>query len=55
LKDLSLAPIDSKPASFLALGVMNWILIWYQPSGERSRDEIVEAFIAMIENGLLPR
>jgi hypothetical protein len=52
LKDLSFAPVDSEFASLFVLCVMNWILIWYQPSGERSRDEIIEAFIAMIENGL---
>jgi AcrR family transcriptional regulator len=55
LKDLSLASVDSKLASLFVLGVMNWILIWYRPTGERSRDEIIEGFIAMIENGLRPR
>jgi AcrR family transcriptional regulator len=47
--------IDSKLASLFVLSVVNWILIWYRPDGDRTRDEIVEAFIAMIENGLTPR
>jgi AcrR family transcriptional regulator len=55
MQDGSIASADSKLASLFVLGVVNWILIWYRPSGERTRDEIVEAFIAMIENGLTPR
>ena len=55
IKDGSISAADSKLASLFVLGTMNWILVWYRPSGERARDEIVEAFIAMIENGLAPR
>jgi hypothetical protein len=36
------------------LAAINWILIWYRPDGDRTRDEIVETFIAMLENGLTP-
>ena len=55
LRDGSFASVDSKLASLFVLSVVNWILIWYRPDGDRTRDEIVEAFIAMIENGLTPR
>ncbi|MEY2503624.1 MAG: TetR/AcrR family transcriptional regulator [Verrucomicrobiota bacterium] len=54
LRDRSFAPVDSKLASLFVLSVVNWILIWYRPDGDRSRDEIVETFIAMLENGLTP-
>jgi TetR/AcrR family transcriptional regulator len=54
LRDRSFAPIDSKLASLFVLSVVNWILIWYRPDGDRTRDEIVETFIAMLENGLTP-
>jgi TetR/AcrR family transcriptional regulator len=55
VKDRSFAFVDSKLASLFVLSVVNWILIWYRPDGDRTRDEIVEAFIAMIESGLTPR
>lgn len=55
LQDGSFASVDSKLASLFVLSVVNWILIWYRPNGDRTRDEIVEAFIGMIENGLTPR
>jgi hypothetical protein len=54
LRDKSFAPVDSKLASLFVLSVVNWILIWYRPDGDRTRDEIVETFIAMLENGLTP-
>jgi AcrR family transcriptional regulator len=54
LRDRSFAPVDSKLASLFVLSVVNWILIWYRPDGDRTRDEIVETFIAMLENGLTP-
>jgi AcrR family transcriptional regulator len=54
LRDRSFAPVDSKLASLFVLSVVNWILIWYRPDGDRTRDEIVETFIAMLENGLVP-
>lgn len=54
-RDGSFASVDSKLASLFVLSVVNWILIWYRPDGGRTRDEIVETFISMIENGLTPR
>lgn len=55
LRDGSFKSVDSKLATLFVLSVVNWILVWYRPDGDRTRDEIVEAFIAMIENGLTPR
>jgi hypothetical protein len=55
VQDNSFALVDSKLASIFVLSVVNWFLIWYRPDGGRTRDEIVEAFIAMIERGLTPR
>lgn len=54
-RDGSFASVDSKLASLFVLSVVNWILIWYRPDGGKTRDEIVETFISMIENGLTPR
>jgi TetR/AcrR family transcriptional regulator len=54
-RDGSFTSVDSKLATLFVLSVVNWILVWYRPDGGRTRDEIVEAFIEMIENGLTPR
>lgn len=54
-QDGSFTSVDTKLATLFVLSVVNWILVWYRPDGDRTRDEIVEAFIAMIENGLTPR
>lgn len=54
-RDGSFAAVDTKLASLFVLSVVNWIMIWYRPDGSRSRSEIVETFISMIENGLAPR
>jgi len=51
-KDGSLAAPDAKLASLFLLGVLNSILIWYRPDGGRTRDEIIEGFIGMLETGL---
>jgi AcrR family transcriptional regulator len=50
--DGSVATADAKLASLFLLGVLNSILIWYRPGGDRSREEIVEGFIGMLETGL---
>lgn len=55
LRDGSFASVDSKLATLFVLSVVNWILVWYRPDGDKTRDEIVESFISMIENGLTPR
>jgi AcrR family transcriptional regulator len=55
LRDGTFASVDSKLASLFVLSVANWILIWYRPDGDKTRDEIVDAFIGMIERGLTPR
>lgn len=54
-RDGSFTSLDPKLASLFVLSVMNWILVWYRPDGDRSREEIVETFIWMLENGLTPR
>jgi AcrR family transcriptional regulator len=55
IADGSFKPVDSKLGTLFVLSVVNWILVWYRPDGDKTRDEIVETFIEMIENGLTPR
>jgi AcrR family transcriptional regulator len=55
IADGSFRPVDSKLGTLFVLSVVNWILVWYRPDGEKTRDDIVETFIDMIENGLTAR
>jgi AcrR family transcriptional regulator len=55
IADGSFKPIDSQLGTLFVLSVVNWILVWYRPDGDKTRDEIVETFIEMIENGLTSR
>ena len=54
-RDGSFTSADSKLATLFVLSVESWIPVWYRPDRDRTRDEIVKAFIAMLENGLTPR
>jgi AcrR family transcriptional regulator len=55
IADGSFKPTDSKLGTLFVLSVVNWILVWYRPDGDKTRGEIVETFIKMIENGLTSR
>lgn len=39
--------IDGNLAAFAILGLMNWMYQWYKPGGQKSADEIAEAFAEM--------
>lgn len=45
-------PYDPKLVGFAILGVVNWILKWYDPRGERSAKEIAEALSSYLVRGL---
>lgn len=55
MRDGSIAVKDAKVAALFVLGILNWILIWYRPDGERTREEIVEGFLEMMRSGFAPR
>lgn len=46
LNDGSIRSCDPKMGKLFAMGVVNWIPVWYSFEGERSADEFVDAFIA---------
>lgn len=50
--DGSIGEVDPVAATLLVLGAMNYILIWYRPDGPRTRDEIVDSFLATFRRGL---
>ena len=54
-QDGSIHPCDPKMAAFALAGALNWIAHWYRESQSLNGAEIAEAFIAVFENGLMPR
>ncbi|MGB8475978.1 MAG: TetR/AcrR family transcriptional regulator [Candidatus Acidiferrum sp.] len=46
-------PVDSKLATFVILGSLNWIPYWFDPCGEASSVEISEEFAEHLIKGLL--
>ena len=46
--------IDPNISSFLILGMINWIYIWYRPRGPASIEEIIENILLLVCQGLSP-
>jgi AcrR family transcriptional regulator len=55
IADGTIAPCDPKLTTFALFGAFNWIAQWYQKEGQFSPQQIAEQFLAVFENGLLPR
>lgn len=52
IADGSVAPCDPKLAVFWFMGSISGIPRWFDPNGELSGEEIADAFVAFIKNGL---
>lgn len=52
IADGSIAPCDPKLAVFFFMGSITGITRWFDPHGELSGEEIANAFVAFIKNGL---
>lgn len=46
--------IDPNISSFLILGMINWIYVWYRPRGPASIEEIIENILLLVRQGLSP-
>jgi len=55
IEDGSIQPCDPKITAFALAGALNWIAHWYRPGQPLSPSEVADGFVAMFENGLLPR
>jgi AcrR family transcriptional regulator len=53
--DGSIQPCDPKITAFALAGALNWIAHWYRPDQPLSPSEVADGFVALFENGLLPR
>lgn len=45
--------IDPNICSYLILGMLNWIYIWYRPKGSASVDEIIKNILLIVGQGLV--
>jgi AcrR family transcriptional regulator len=55
MQDGSIQPCDPKMTAFALAGALNWIAHWYRENQSMTGAQIATAFIAIFENGLLPR
>ena len=55
IADGSIRPCDPKVASFVITGALNGIGTWYSPDGPLSVDEIADAFVERLVDGLAVR
>ena len=47
--------VDDKMAGFALLGMLNWIIRWYSPSGEKSPEDIAQLWVDIFLNGIESR
>lgn len=52
IADGSIAPCNPKLAGLFALGVINWIPLWYRESGPNTPEEIITEFARLFRTGL---
>jgi len=55
MTDGSIEPCDAKIAAFALAGALNWIAHWYRADESMTAADIADAFVAVFENGFLPR
>jgi AcrR family transcriptional regulator len=53
--DGSIQPCDPKIAAFALAGALNWIAHWYRADEPLTAADVADAFVAVFENGFLPR
>jgi len=46
--------IDPNISSFLILGMINWVYVWYRPKGPSSIEKIIENIQLLVRQGLSP-
>ncbi len=53
--DGSIAVDDPKLVAFAMAGALNWIAHWYRPGQSHSAAAVADAFVQLLEQGLIPR
>ncbi|HLF15741.1 MAG TPA: hypothetical protein VI932_12725, partial [Bacteroidota bacterium] len=44
--------VNLKIASFLILGMINWLYIWYRPKGKLAMEEIIDNMVKIAAGGI---
>lgn len=44
--------LNPQIVSFLVLGMINWLYIWYRPKGELAMEEIIENMVRVVAGGI---
>lgn len=55
MADGSIARGDPRLVTFTLAGALNWIARWYDPDGARAAEDVADATVATLVNGLAPR
>ncbi|MCW5935616.1 MAG: TetR family transcriptional regulator [Fimbriimonadia bacterium] len=53
IQESTFEPTDVKMAAYVVLGALNWIPTWYNPKGERAKEEIGAIFAERLVHGLM--
>ena len=53
--DGSIMACDPKIAKLFAMGVVNWIPVWFRADGEYTAEHIIDGFLDLFCKGLMPR
>jgi AcrR family transcriptional regulator len=55
IDDGSVEPCDPRITAFAIAGALNWIAHWYREGQTMDADEVAAAYVAVLDNALLPR
>jgi hypothetical protein len=55
MTDGSIEPCDPKITAFALAGALNWIAHWYRADEAMTAADIADAFVAVFEQGFVPR
>ena len=55
IEDGTIQPCDPRITAFAIAGALNWIAHWYRAGQSMDAGQVAEAYVAVLENGLLPR
>jgi AcrR family transcriptional regulator len=55
IDDGTIQPCDPRITAFAIAGALNWIAHWFREGQSMDAGQVAEAYVAVLENGLLPR
>ncbi|MBL4853467.1 MAG: TetR family transcriptional regulator [Robiginitomaculum sp.] len=52
MSDGSIKQADARVTVFFLMGALNWLNVWYEPGGRLSGEDIADAFVAQMSQGV---